>query len=217
MHFKSHNYTISDYTSISICIALMAICSWITIPATVPFTLQTFAVFVTVGLLGGRKGTAAVAAYLLMGAIGLPVFAGFSGGIGYMLGATGGYIMGFLFSAVIMWGFECRWGSSIRVLTVSMLAGLLVCYAFGTIWFATVYSSGTDIMNVVSLCVLPFVVPDICKIILAAEICRRMRPILSVIIDGHFMTASPYIKKNCIKNGRQIELPADNGGYRDGR
>ena len=58
----------------------MAICSWITIPATVPFTLQTFAVFVTVGLLGGRKGTAAIAAYLLMGAIGLPVFAGFSGG-----------------------------------------------------------------------------------------------------------------------------------------
>ena len=182
MHSKSHNYTISDYTSISICVALMAICSWITIPATVPFTLQTFAVFVTVGLLGGRKGTAAVSLYLLMGAIGLPVFSGFSAGIGYMLGATGGYIIGFLLSAMLMWGFECIWGSSIKVLTVSMPAGLLVCYAFGTIWFATVYSSGTGIMNALSLCVLPFVIPDIGKIILAVETCRRLRPVLSGVL-----------------------------------
>lgn len=160
----------------------MAICSWIAIPATVPFTLQTFAVFVTIGLLGGRKGTAAVSVYLLMGAIGLPVFSGFSGGIGYMLGATGGYIIGFLFSAMLMWGFECLLGSSIKVLTVSMPAGLLVCYIFGTIWFATIYSSGTGIMDAVSMCVLPFVVPDICKIILAIEACRRLRPVLSGVL-----------------------------------
>ena len=69
--------------------ALIAVCSWISIPTAVPFTLQTFAVFLTLGLLGGRLGTLAVTVYLLLGAVGLPVFAGFHGGLGAFLGATG--------------------------------------------------------------------------------------------------------------------------------
>ena len=75
--------------------ALIAVCSWISIPTAVPFTLQTFAVFLTLGLLGGRLGTLAVTVYLLLGAVGLPVFAGFHGGLGAFLGATGGYLVGF--------------------------------------------------------------------------------------------------------------------------
>ena len=78
--------------------ALIAVCSWISIPTAVPFTLQTFAVFLTLGLLGGRLGTLAVTVYLLLGAVGLPVFAGFHGGLGAFLGATGGYLVGFLFT-----------------------------------------------------------------------------------------------------------------------
>lgn len=77
---------------------LIAVCSWITIPMAVPFTMQTFAVFLTLSLLGGRRGTAAIAAYVLLGAVGLPVFSGFSGGFGVLLGATGGYIAGFVFT-----------------------------------------------------------------------------------------------------------------------
>ena len=88
--------------------ALIAVCSWISIPTAVPFTLQTFAVFLTLGLLGGRLGTLAVTVYLLLGAVGLPVFAGFHGGLGAFLGATGGYLVGFLFTALTMWGAE-RW------------------------------------------------------------------------------------------------------------
>lgn len=70
---------------------LIAICSWISIPMTVPFTLQTFAVFLAVGVLGGKRGSLAVLIYILLGAVGIPVFAGFSGGIGVLLGNTGGY------------------------------------------------------------------------------------------------------------------------------
>ena len=81
--------------------ALIAVCSWISIPTAVPFTLQTFAVFLTLGLLGGRLGTLAVTVYLLLGAVGLPVFAGFHGGLGAFLGATGGYLVGFLLLAFI--------------------------------------------------------------------------------------------------------------------
>lgn len=81
---------------------LMAVCSWISIPAVVPFTLQTFGVFVAVSVLGGKRGTLAVVLYLLMGVVGLPVFAGFSGGLGVLLGSTGGYIVGFVFTALTM-------------------------------------------------------------------------------------------------------------------
>ena len=95
-----------DMVYIAIFAVLMAICSWISIPMTVPFTLQTFGVFMAVGVLGGKKGTLAVLIYILLGAIGVPVFAGFSGGIGILLNTTGGYIVGFFFSALVMWGME---------------------------------------------------------------------------------------------------------------
>ena len=68
-----------DIAMIAVCSAVMAICSWISIPAAIPFTLQTFGVFLTIGLLGGRNGNLSVLVYLLLGAVGLPVFAGFSG------------------------------------------------------------------------------------------------------------------------------------------
>ena len=75
---------------------IIAVCSWISIPTVVPFTLQTFAVFSVLGLLGGKRGTISVLIYILLGAVGVPVFAGFSGGFGVILGPTGGYIVGFL-------------------------------------------------------------------------------------------------------------------------
>ena len=79
-----------DVAYIGMFVAVMAICSWISIPATVPFTLQTFAVFMAVGLLGGKRGTIAVVTYVLLGAVGAPVFAGFAGGIGALLGNSVG-------------------------------------------------------------------------------------------------------------------------------
>ena len=93
----------SDIAFIALSAALMAVCSWISIPAAVPFTLQTFAVFLTTGLLGGRRSTIAVMLYIFLGAVGLPVFSGFSGGIGHLIGPTGGYIFGFSFTALIMY------------------------------------------------------------------------------------------------------------------
>ena len=69
--------------------ALIAICSWLAIPTAVPFTLQTFAVFLALGVLGGKLGTLTVAVYLLLGAVGLPVFAGFQGGLGALLSGLG--------------------------------------------------------------------------------------------------------------------------------
>ena len=110
-----------DMAYIAVFAVLIAVCSWISIPTTVPFTLQTFAVFLTVGVLGGKRGSLAVLVYILLGCVGVPVFAGFSGGIGVLAGQTGGYIVGFLFSALapdcgcrrLPWCWDCwsvmRW------------------------------------------------------------------------------------------------------------
>ncbi len=167
-----------DMVYIAVFAALMAVCSWISIPTTVPFTLQTFGVFMAVGILGGKRGTLSVLVYILLGAIGLPVFAGFSGGIGALLGTSGGYIVGFLFSALTMWLMESTLGKSAVVQIISMVLGLIVCYAFGTVWFMVVYTSQTGAVGLITVlgwCIFPFIVPDLLKIALAFVLSNRLR------------------------------------------
>jgi biotin transport system substrate-specific component len=167
-----------DMAYIAVFAVLMAICSWISIPTAVPFTLQTFGVFVAVGVLGGKRGTLSVLVYILLGAVGVPVFVGFSGGIGILLGTTGGYIVGFLFSALVMWGMERLFGRKPVMQIVSMFAGLLVCYVFGTVWFMIVYSSengAVGLATVLGWCVIPFIIPDLIKIAAAFAVSRRLR------------------------------------------
>lgn len=156
---------------------LIAVGSWISIPMTVPFTLQTFAVFVTLGILGGRRGTMAVLLYILLGAVGIPVFSGFTGGVGILLGNTGGYIAGFLLTGFIFWGMQRMFGRSLGVQVISMLLGLISCYFFGTVWFLLVYMRNGSTVSVVAVlgwCVIPFIVPDLVKLGLALTVARRV-------------------------------------------
>lgn len=166
-----------DMVYIALFAVIIAVCSWISIPATVPFTMQTFGVFVAVGMLGGKRGSLAVLVYLLLGVCGVPVFAGFSGGIGALMGNTGGYIVGFLFSALVMWAMEKLFGRKTPVLALSAVVGLIVCYAFGTAWFMAVYakaSGAIGLWTALSWCVIPYVVPDLVKIVLALTVCKRL-------------------------------------------
>ena len=125
-------FRVVDLAYMAVCAALIAICSWISIPAAVPFTMQTFAVFCVLGLLGGKRGTISILVYILLGAVGLPVFAGFSGGIGILFGTTGGYIIGFIFVGLIYWAAEKLFGAKLPLRIAAMVLGLAVCYAFGT-------------------------------------------------------------------------------------
>ena len=172
---------LQDLALASMFAVVIAVCAWISVPAAVPFTMQTFGVFLTVGVLGGKRGTLAVLIYLLLGAFGLPVFSGFSGGVGQLAGSTGGYLIGFLFSALTMWGMECLPGYKKRYLALSMTCGLLVCYCFGTVWFAAVYTAKTGpigFVTVLSFCVFPYIVPDAVKIFLALFVCGKLKRIL---------------------------------------
>lgn len=171
-----------DMVYIGIFAVLIAVCSWISIPAAVPFTLQTFGVFMAVEVLGGKRGTMAVLVYILMGAVGIPVFAGFQGGIGVIFNTTGGYIVGFLCSALIMWAAESLFGKKPLVRLLSMAAGLIACYALGTIWFMVVYGRTTGavgLMTVLGWCVIPFIIPDLVKIGLAYFISRKIRGVMA--------------------------------------
>lgn len=171
-----------DMVYIGIFTVLIAVCSWISIPAAVPFTLQTFGVFMAVEVLGGKRGTMAVLVYILMGAVGIPVFAGFQGGIGVIFNTTGGYIVGFLCSALIMWAAESLFGKKPLVRLLSMAAGLIACYVLGTIWFMVVYGRTTGavgLMTVLGWCVIPFIIPDLVKIGLAYFISRKIHGVMA--------------------------------------
>ena len=157
---------------------LITVCTWISIPAGIPFTLQTFAVFFILCLLGGKKGTISVLVYILLGAVGLPVFTGFTGGIAKLLGVTGGYIIGFILMGVIFWIAERLFGKKLLVRILSMLAGNIVCYAFGTAWFMVVYAGQTGPITLgaaLGMCVLPFILPDIAKMALAIFLAERLK------------------------------------------
>ena len=175
------NSKVLDLVYIAIGAALIAICSWISIPTAVPFTLQTFAVFFVLLAVGGERGTLATLVYVLLGAVGVPVFAGFSGGIGVLLGNTGGYIIGFLFTGLIYILFTKFFKKNIVMKVVALVLGLAVCYAFGTAWFMHVYmkSSGeVGLLTVLGWCVFPFIIPDLIKLALAVVISKRIEPVI---------------------------------------
>ena len=155
---------------------LLAVFSWTTIPFAVPFTLQTFGVYVALMLLGGKKGTIAIALYILLGAVGVPVFSGFKGGVGALLGPTGGYIFGFLATGLVYILMEKR---TFRFRApVSLAIGTILCYAFGTIWFVIVYSGKVGPISgwtALLKCVIPFILPDAAKLALADLVSRRVK------------------------------------------
>lgn len=161
----------------------LCLCSWIrlALPGLVPITLQTLGVFLAAGLLGGRDGTTAILVYLLLGLAGLPVFAGFQSGAGVLFGPTGGYLVGFLATGLVSGGLAKRWRWTVKGLTAAFVVGLLACYGLGTAWYVLGYA-GTEravgVWGALCACVLPFCVPDACKIAAAVWIIRRIRPLL---------------------------------------
>ena len=177
---KTTKLTVKDLAQISMMTALIAVCAWLTIPFTVPFTMQTFAVFITLLLLEGRKGTIAILLYILLGAAGVPVFHGFSGGIGVLAGPTGGYIVGFLLTGILYW-MTARVRNSRKMNNLVLLAGHVLCYAFGTLWFSIVKeNAGSPIgfLQGITICVLPYILPDLAKLALADLIARRVKKLM---------------------------------------
>ena len=159
-----------EIIQISIFAILLSICSMISIPLTVPFTFQTFGVFVTCLLIGGKKATLSIIVWILLGLVGLPVFSSFKSGFVALLGPTGGYIFGFIISSLCMWLFQNIFPKKITWMIFSMLVALLICYIIGTSWFIIIYTKTGDnitISKAISICIVPFIIFDLIKIMLA--------------------------------------------------
>ena len=149
--------------------SLMALCGWLSIPIPpVTVTMQTFALFLALGVLGGKWGSVAILLYLLLGAVGLPVFSSFRGGAAAFLEPTGGFLWGFLAAAVLYWALE-RLGR-----LPAMAAGLLACYGCGCWWFSR-YAGGIGFWTAVLTCVVPYLVPDAIKLWLALTLSKQLK------------------------------------------
>ena len=175
---KRSQFTVRDMVNCAISAALITICAWICVPVLqVSFTMQTFAVFFILSLLGGRCGFLSVLLYLLLGAVGLPVFSGFQGGIGALLGVTGGYIWGFLAAALIYWIVSALLGDRLTVRLPASVLGMILCYACGTAWYQHAYAQNS-LWTVIATCVVPYILSDAVKIALALYLADRIKKAL---------------------------------------
>ena len=151
--------------------ALIALCAriYILVPGNpVPLTGQTFGVLLSAGALGFRRGVAATVLYVLLGAIGLPIYAEGKHGVEILYGATGGYLVGFVLASAIVGRLaELGWDRNILGGIGAMLFGSLAIYAIGVPWLAFV-AFGGDLQQGLAKGLLPFVLWDALKLILAA-------------------------------------------------
>lgn len=153
----------------------------IVVPASpVPISLATFAIYLAVILLGCKDGVLSVFIYVLLGFAGVPVFTAFTGGVAKVLGPTGGYIIGYVFLAVVEgvfvdWARMRTMGASYTraIIFVGMLLGTIVLYIFGTFWLAK--QSGMTLVAAFFAAVVPFVIGDIVKMILALFVGNKIR------------------------------------------
>lgn len=155
--------------------AILCVLAQITIPTQpIPFTLSLFAIFLIGALLPPRYALLAVISYVLLGAFGLPVFAGMKGGFQVLTGMTGGFIIAYPMMALLTalsYHYMKKW--KIAALTAGMLLSLLLCYSFGSLWFSV--STGSSFGKALTLCVYPFVLFDLIKLALAVGFSQIIR------------------------------------------
>lgn len=165
-----------ELTIIGLMTAVMCVLGPIAMPipiSPVPISFGNLAIFLALYVLGMKQGFIGYLVYFFLGLAGLPVFSGFSGGIGKALGPTGGYLIGFFFMAVIAGFFIDRWHGQKLMSITGMILGALVCNIFGTIWLS--YQLGISFMAGLGVGVLPYIPGDLIKIICASIIGPTLR------------------------------------------
>ncbi len=169
---KPKKLSVYDIALVSVFVAVISVCSLIALPFAVPLTMQIFGVFLAIGLLGTKRAVVCITAYLLLGAVGAPVFSSFQGGVQVLFGQTGGFLMGFVLSAAVSGVLIKRLNGKFAASFFSMLVGLLVCYLCGILWLVLAFSF--DFFAAALLCA-PLIAFDIVKIALAAVLSIRLK------------------------------------------
>lgn len=180
MTFAMKKIRLKDWIIYAMFAALTVVFSQIYVPlpfTPIPINLANLAILLTGTLCSVRfkfGGFISVLIYILLGAIGLPVFAGFKGGIGVLFGPTGGYIIGYLLMAIVC-GIFYVYNKKLRNLLV-LLGSIVLCLICGTAWF--MISTGNTLVQSLILCVFPFIIGDLVKLGIAYVLIERLRPLI---------------------------------------
>ena len=165
-------------TSCALMAALMCALGPLSVPiGPIPVTLTNLVIYLAVWLLGSKGATIRTLVYLLLGAVGLPVFSGFQGGLAKLAGPTGGYLVGFLLVAFLGGLFVEKSKRNVLISIAGMIVGTALLYLLGTAWF--VIQTGSELGHALSLCVYPFIPFDLGKIVLASLFGKLIRGALA--------------------------------------
>ena len=166
---------------ISMFTALMAVCAWIYVPFAIPFTLQTFALFLCLLLSGGKKSLICTGVYLFIGAVGLPVFSCFGSGFGVLFGAAGGFLWGFPIASALFWMLTALLRATEKTRLLCCFACMASYYLCGTLWYLLLYAGdGITLSSALLTCVIPFIIPDTVKLFLAYIVYARLGKVISI-------------------------------------
>lgn len=184
---------IRDICYIAVFAVVLAVCSWIAIPISeISITLQTMGVCMVAGFLGWKRGTLCVLVYIFLGICCVPVFSGFKNFYALVVSASAGYVIGFIFTALLV-GFASdrlhligdkftdkikSQAAQLAVLALAMVVGVAVCYIFGTLWFMLIYKgsfTNAYLQFALTYCVYPYLLPDFIKIIVATVLVNRLK------------------------------------------
>lgn len=185
----------------AVCAALTCVLAPLSIPVggMVPITLATFAVMLSGVLLGGRFGALSQVIYLIIGAVGVPVCAGYTPALPRLLGPTGGYLIGYIPLAFICGAVYSRWGKGssgvmkYAALIGGMIAGTAILYAFGTAWFCIL--NRVDLIYALTICVVPFLIGDAIKIAVVAVLAPQLEKALARIPDHFSVKKAEKVEK----------------------
>jgi Uncharacterized conserved protein len=177
-------HTTAKLTLCALFAALSAILSQIAIPiGPVPINLTHISILTAAGLLGWKYAALSQLAYVAMGAVGLPVFSNFSGGMHKIAGPTGGFIIGYIVCALVTAAIidfgdngRSRGGTPMKILLPAMAAGWILTYALGSLWFMAVMHA--SLSTALMTCVAPFLIGDAAKTAISAVLINRLRPIV---------------------------------------
>ena len=189
IHPKRRTVVVRDMCYIALFAAIIAVCAYIAIPVgPISVSLQTLAVCLAAGLLGLKRGILTILVYIMLGVCGIPVRNFYA----LIAGPSAGYVVGFFLTALLVGittdnlhkiGDRAKNKTAGQIaqlvlLAIAMAIGILVCYLFGTLWYAASALGGITAENLykgATVCVIPFLLPDLVKIIVAAILVNRLK------------------------------------------
>lgn len=173
------NKKIKDIAIISVAAAMICVVSPVSIPiGDIPISLATFIIYLIAAIIGPKKGTISAFVYILVGIIGVPVFSNYRAGISVIVGVTGGYIVGYIPLALLTGIFIYKCKGKIWMYPIGMILGTIVCYFIGTVWY--MFNTNNNLISSLLVCVVPFLLFDLIKIVLSSVLAYLMNKKLSL-------------------------------------